>query len=449
MRFSNIEDSKSVKRELGLMIIITALLVGCATTSPFTLTATSMVTVVPTVIRTVVPTATAKPAPTATSTPTLSFPKIDRKPGPAGLDRGSLNRVPAYDPDSDQIWQVDLRSYDLSGLDLRHSLQDLMYADFDSQTRWPSATKMPSSFDWQRILELGKNPGLGIRQLHAQGITGYGVGIALIDQPLLVNHQEYAGQLRLYEEASDVPQGTKTSMHGPAVASIAVGKTVGVAPGADLYYIAWAYCQNHGGNVTDFSCLAQNVRRILAINQQLPTARKIRVISLSIGWRPGDKGYDDITAAAQEAKDAGLLVVYSSVKDVHGFKFDGLGRSPLADPDNPESYEHRLWEAKQFYENPSSPDQLLVPMDSRTVASPGGVDEYVFYREGGMSWSIPYIAGVYALAAQVKPAITPDEFWSLAIQTGQTIPLKRSGKIIAFGPIIDPLALISRLQTQE
>ena len=30
-------------------------------------------------------------------------------------------------------------------------------------------------------------------------------------------------------------------------------------------------------------------------------------------------------------------------------------------------------------------------------------NEYVFYREGGWSWSIPYIAGVYALAAQVKP----------------------------------------------
>ena len=27
-------------------------------------------------------------------------------------------------------------------------------------------------------------------------------------------------------------------MHGPAVASIAVGKTVGVAPEADLYYIS-------------------------------------------------------------------------------------------------------------------------------------------------------------------------------------------------------------------
>jgi hypothetical protein len=85
-------------------------------------------------------------------------------------------------------------------------------------------------------------------------------------------------------------------------------------------------------------------------------------------------------------------------------------------------------------------------MDSRTTASPGGADEYVFYREGGWSWSIPYIAGVYALAAQVKPEITPDEFWRLALQTGQTIELKQNGILYELGTILDPIALITELQ---
>jgi hypothetical protein len=43
---------------------------------------------------------------------------------------------------------------------------------------------MPQDFDWERIMELGKNPGLGIRKLHTQGITGRGIGIAIIDQTL-------------------------------------------------------------------------------------------------------------------------------------------------------------------------------------------------------------------------------------------------------------------------
>ena len=84
-------------------------------------------------------------------------------------------------------------------------------------------------------------------------------------------------------------------------------------------------------------------------------------------------------------------------------------------------------------------------MDSRTTASPTGIDDYVFYRAGGWSWSIPYIAGVYALVAQVNPDITPDEFWHLAMETGQTIDLNRDGEIIPFGPILDPVALINSL----
>jgi hypothetical protein len=51
-------------------------------------------------------------------------------------------------------------------------------------------------------------------------------------------------------------------------------------------------------------------------------------------------------------------------------------------------------------------------MDSRTTASPGATDQYVFYGIGGMSWAVPYIAGVYALAVQVDPAITPERFWA-------------------------------------
>jgi hypothetical protein len=375
------------------------------------------------------------------------FPKIDRKPSPADWPRRRMYSIPTYDPDSGQEWQMDLRSYDLSDLDLSKSIDDLMYAYFDSQTIWPPADRMPQNFDWQQIMELGKNPGLGIRQLHEQNITGYGVGIAIIDQTLLVDHQEYAQQLRLYEEASNI-QGAwlEPQMHGPAVASIAVGKTTGVAPGADLYYIANNMCYSWSDESNDYSCLAQSVFRILEINKTLPQDRKIRVISMSIGWEPESKGYDEITAATKEAKDAGLLVICSSVEAVHGFKFHALGREPLADPDQFESYEPGLWWAQQYYEGEQFSDRLLVPMDSRTTASPGGIDEYVFYREGGWSWSIPYIAGVYALAAQVKPTITPDEFWRLALQTGRTIKLKHEGRAFQFGPILDPIALVIELQ---
>ncbi len=385
----------------------------------------------------------------ALTTGGIAFPKIDRSPAVANWKRGSLTSLPAYDPASNDVWQVDLRSYDLAGLDLRQSLDDLMYADFDTQTVWPSAGQMPSGFDWQRIMELGKNPGLGVRDLHAQGITGRGVGLAIIDQPLIVDHQEYADRMQLYEEIN-VDPSTESQMHGPAVASIAVGKTTGVAPEADLYYIGtWNVDWGTGGSDSytwNFRYYAQAVRRILQINRQLPEGRKIRVIAMQTGWSPEQGGYDEIMAAVAEAKAAGLLVVSSSLEETFGFKFHGLGRAPLADPDKFESYEPGLWWASDFYVSNRISDRLLVPMDSRTTASPGGADEYAFYREGGWSWSIPYIAGMYALAAQVKPTITPDEFWSTAMQTGRTIELQHDGKTFPLGPILDPAALVKALQ---
>jgi len=385
----------------------------------------------------------------ASSSVPIVFPKIDRHPAATNYGRGALPSMPTYDPNSEDPWQVDLRSFDLSTLDLRNSLNDLFFSTFDDRTIWPAADKMPAGFDWKQIMELGKNPGLNIRALHGEGITGKGVGIAIIDQPMLVDHQEYTDRIQLYEEIN-VDPASPSEMHGPAVASIAVGKTTGVAPEADLYYIGswtgdWA-TDGSNGFTYNFRYYAQAVHRILQINQQLPEDRKIRVISMEVGWSPDQAGYDEITAAVKEAKAAGLLVVSSSLEEAFGFKFNGLGRASLADPDKFESFEPGIWWAKSFYNGQKFSKTLLVPMDSRTTASPTGVGDYVFYREGGWSWSIPYIAGLYTLAAQVKPDITPDVFWSAALKTGRTIEISHEGKNYSFGVILDPVALIHALQ---
>ncbi|HMB23472.1 MAG: S8 family serine peptidase [Chloroflexota bacterium] len=338
------------------------------------------------------------------------------------------------------------------------SKDDLLFADFDSQTKWPAADKMPAGFDWQKIMEIGKDPGLRIRTLHNQGVTGKGIGIAIIDQPLLTGHQEYKDRLQLYEEINILPD-TPAQMHGAAVTSIAAGKTVGVAPDADLYYIgAWTgdWEPETDDFTWNFTYYAQAMRRVLEINRSLSEDRKIRVIAMQVGWDASQAGYEEITAAVREAKAGGILVVSSTLSETYGWYFQGLGRNPLDDPNQFESYCPGLWWEKDFYDGmsltshrgkPSQPT-LLVPMDSRTTASPTDVKDYVFYRSGGWSWSIPYLAGMYALAAQVKPDITPEEFWKTALKTGRTIQLQHEGKEYEFGVILDPQALIAALKPQ-
>lgn len=376
------------------------------------------------------------------------LPYISRRPAPSVLYRGLIAAIPAYNPTSDSPYQVDLRGADLSALDLRNTINDLAYADFDTRTVWPAADQMPAGYDPTQILELGKSPGLGIHTLHAQGITGRGVGVAIIDQPLLTEHEEYADRLRWYEEIPGIFESS-AQMHGPAVASLAIGQTVGVAPEADLYYIGGA--GSGPQSIVLYSHdYAQAIRRILQINEQLPAERKIRVISISSGWVPWIAGYQDVVMAVREAEAAGMLVVNVGTGTAlpNNVWLSGLGRPPMADPDTFESYEPGIYWAAGFYAHSIQfSESLLVPMDSRTVAGSASPNDYVFTRVGGGSWVPPHIAGLYALAVQADPTITPDLFWATALHTGRTVEVAHDGRRFSLGIIIDPIALISELRS--
>jgi hypothetical protein len=349
---------------------------------------------------------------------------------------------------SEQPKLADWRGLNLSEDNFLYRKTDLFMATFDTRTKWPSADQLPQGFDPQQIIELGKDPGLRIRKLHEQRITGEGVAIAVIDGVLLKDHVEYKDQLKFYEEMDDVKQEEYfPGMHGAAVSSIAVGQTVGVAPGADLYYVAISdMCDSTSVENLDFSCRANAIRRVVEINKTLPEDRKIKVLSMSFGWWPQGKGYEDIKAAVAEAKADGIFVISSNLDETYGFHFHGLGREPLADPNKFESYLPGLFWEKYFYDGTPLEQTLLVPMDSRTTANQEGLTHYAFYRDGGWSWSIPYLAGMYALAAQVKPEITPEEFWNLALETGRTIQVKHGLKNYPLGKILDPQALIAALE---
>ena len=340
---------------------------------------------------------------------------------------------------------MDLLGWDLSGLNVSDRIADLLQADFDSRTRWPAV--LPAPFDPQAIMDLGRNPGLGVRSLHERGITGKGVGVAVIDRALLVEHEEYADRLRYYEEIHCLED--TADMHGVAVASIAVGWTVGVAPGADLYYIA----ETHGTYSPskfnwDLTYLAQSIDRILEVNDLLPDGAKIRVISISAGWIGGQRGADAADSAVRRAKKAGIFVISSRLDNTHGLRFHGLERDPLADPEASASYRPISGWGYYSAQYPGAGvrDILCVPMNSRTAAAPDGPDEYAFYRTGWWSWCAPYLAGLYALACQVDPDITPDKFWSTALDTGQSIDLSVHEEGCR-AVIVQPVRLIEALES--
>ena len=92
---------------------------------------------------------------------------------------------------------------------------------------------------------------------------------------------------------------------------------------------------------------------------------------------------------------------------------------------------------------------LTIPKDFRAFASPTGTEDYANWIDGGDSGVVPYLSGVYALARQVKPDITPEEFYTLAMETSSDIPYTdESGQEYTLYNLIDPPALIAALQNQ-
>ncbi len=168
-----------------------------------TITPTSAPTNVPTAIPTVTPTVI------ATETAKDEF----HNTTPISADWSALEKKLTMLEDSN-MWgsAYDFRLEDLTSLDLSNESEKMKDIVFDKYTKWTD--KLPKGFNPKAVMENGKNPGLGIRSIHKKGITGKGVNIAIIDQPLLLQHMEYCKQVKLYEEGNT--DGV-ASMHGPFV----------------------------------------------------------------------------------------------------------------------------------------------------------------------------------------------------------------------------------------
>lgn len=331
---------------------------------------------------------------------------------------------------------LDLLSRDIC-LDL--SAYDMQDVNFDVNTKFSDLTKCPKGWNKRNeILELGKDPGLYIRSLHKKGIDGGGLSMAVIDQPLS-DHVEYHDNLVHYEEFGyDKVTG---SMHGSAVASIAVGKTCGVAPNAKLYYFAANNKKIKNGQVirtADYRI--QALERILKINESLPDKDKIQVVSISAGWMGSvnTEKSEEWKKVLEKVKKTGLFVLTTASRKEYGLGFNGLGKKVYGNPNQTNSYLECPYNLPQSYIDRKN---VFVLMDHRTTASPTGKNDYFHLSDGGFSWATPWLAAVFLLARQVNPTVTPEHFWKLALKTGIFSPK-------VHGTIIQPVKLIKVLQKE-
>jgi hypothetical protein len=269
---------------------------------------------------------------------------------------------------------------------------------FNKSTKWSDPDKDLA----ENIMKLGMNPGLGIRALHDQGITGKGVNVAIIDQNMVLDHPEFRGKIIKYFDAGTKTAADEGSMHGPAVTSLLVGENIGTAPEANVYYAAapsWT---------GDAQYYADALHWIVEENEKLPAGEKIRVVSVSAipsgEGSPFTKNNDAWDAAYQQATETGILVLDCTKQH----RVTSPCTYDLHDPDNIAKCIPGYPGAENYQPNKN---HIHVPAPYRTTAEEyeKGRFSYQFDGQGGLSWTVPYLAGVLAMGWQINPDLTGAE----------------------------------------
>ncbi len=300
----------------------------------------------------------------------------------------------------------DVRNQDLSYEDLSEDLIRTLW--FNQRTIFPRHLAIFVDL----LLESGKNPGLGVRGLHQQGLTGQGVNVAIIDQNLVHGHgrfhmhPEFFGKFIDYVDLGTGCANDEGSMHGPAVASLLVGDNIGTAPGARVYYVAVPSWK------ADAKYYADALNLIVTASQE--QGLNIRVVSISAA--PSDEAlfinneaYDEAFAAAEKA---GILVLDTDTnRQLRAYRC-------YYDPNDPENVALCTpgipgWTGTYT----TTTNGLCMPTHFRTQAEHMSTDEYGYQYEaiGGTSWAIPYVSGILALGWQLKPQLAGAEMVDLLL----------------------------------
>ena len=413
-------------------------------------------------------------------------------------------RVPNF---SDKSVKMDAHSFvlwgDASNVDLSDAGEVIKYIRFANDTVFPSKDKMPDGFNPEQEFQEGLNPGLHVRDLHALGITGKNITVAIIDQPLNTEHVEIKDNIVHYESIG-YPEYIEASYHGTAVSSILAGKTLGVAPDAKIVYFAAKNVKNNSAKVFAeqsvkeeierylpkdikyedfvndiennryvvdkqfkeflfgimqsfspelvkriqnakskkepfFDNYAAALRKILFMNARLPENQKISAVSISWG---GLGMNEECSNLIKQLIESGVMVLTT---DSHRFydknaDFITMDRQMNMSADDIESYDAGFWKDEIELVN----NKLLAPAGGRTVAGFYDDNHYIYCgADSGMSWSTPYLVGVYALAKQVMPTLTPQHFFDVAHRVGA------SNDKIGKNVIVQPQKIIEYLQNEK
>lgn len=258
-------------------------------------------------------------------------------------------------------------------------------------------SKLPTGYDPHELLEWGKYPGLNLDILHKYGFTGKGATIAYVDQPM----DDHVNFQHIDLHNTNNSESKYATMHGNTVLSLLAGKDIGTAPEVEIYFYghsAWKMDQT-----THAECLYQ----IIEQNKNLPKKDRITMVGFSDGIDPSEKNADAFREATAACEEAGIMVWFCQ-------EYGSAAFLPLSDRNNPENMTTSSWSSS------INVPLVFVPGSGRTAAGPASATEYIYWSDGGLSWTMPYMLGLYAIVYEIDPTLTQDDIRTLVVETAYT-----------------------------
>jgi serine protease AprX len=297
-------------------------------------------------------------------------------------------------------------------------------------------------------------------RLWQRGITGAGVGVAVIDTGVAgdaVDFRGADGRSRIVANVVTSP-GAETAGdgfgHGTHVAGIIggnafnraprdplYGKYVGVAPEANLVAIK---ASDDAGNAT-----VLDVINGIAFAVDHKAQFNIRVLNLSLSADTAQSyKTDPLDAAVEYAWQKGIVVVAAAGN--RGAAADAVKYAPANDPyvisvggideqGNSGSGKRADWSSTGTTQDGiSKPDVLapgahivsvLAPSSAFLQLCPNCAIGGQYFKAGGTSMAAPVVAGAAALLLQARPTLTPDQVKALLMGTDKFVPGDKNGQI--------------------
>lgn len=259
---------------------------------------------------------------------------------------------------------------------------------------------------------------LNIDKLHTQGITGKGVGIAILDTGVYA-HTDLSDNIVLFQDMVN----NRVSLyddngHGTHVTGIAAskgtgsgGRYKGIAPDAGIVMIK---CLNYRGNGKSPVAI-----RALDFIKKNWKKYNIRIINISVGsdYEKKDRENDELIAAVEEMWKQGFVVVAAAGNNgpVGGtITIPGCAKSiiTVGAADDDREVKIRGHRSMMHYSGRGPTDVCIVKPE---IVAPGtgiiscSIGRQLYSSQSGTSMATPVVAGCIALMLEKNPSLTNKE----------------------------------------